>query len=438
MEVNKYTKPNFFFKGLFISIILVTSFYTPTFSKVVSAQQIPNAVDIIKPLITAAELGVKVRETADKLKPSVPTQDKTTSKTDFIAGIALRLSQMLINRMVDSTITWANSGFDGNPAYTTNPKEYFIGLADNTATEFIEGTELDFLCSPFQKSIRISLQKNYYTPPQENYQCTWSEAWGNMSDFIDGNFKEGGWEAWFNVTQNPSNNPYGAFLTAKAEVDSRVANALSIQELELNWNQGYLSVKPCLRRASGTEECVEWGSTRTPGGLVKSGIETHINSEFAQLLDVQRFDQLLGALMGGLMQKYIFSSEGLFRGDKKELKVPEYQGYEPPVDNTNNAISLSCFTDQTRVEVGVPVTWTAQSDLGEGALYFWNGNEIPAGSIGSTITVTYKTSGTKEAEVSSESLNDTENILGASTSCSNSVVVTDIGSEQDRNLDQEF
>ena len=141
---------------------------------------------------------------------------------DMAARIA---AQIAIQRIVASTVEWANTGFEGNPAYVTDPKQYFSDLSDGIAGEFILGSDLSFLCSPFQTQIRLALRQSYVRP--NPFQCTLTQVVGNIENFY-GDFSQGGWDAWFSMTQNPTNNPYGAYLEAKIELLRAYDNILYI------------------------------------------------------------------------------------------------------------------------------------------------------------------------------------------------------------------
>src|SRR3989344_2927622 len=161
----------------------------------------------------------------------------------IVDTIAMSLAQRMIDDMVNSTVKWAQSGFEGNPAYATNPKQYFTDIADGVAGEFIYGSDLGFLCSPFQTQVRLALLQQYVQP--DNFQCTLTDIVGNIEDFYS-NFDQGGWDAWFSMTQNNANNPYGAFLDAQVELDRRLQSAIELENKQLDWNQGFLSWSECL------------------------------------------------------------------------------------------------------------------------------------------------------------------------------------------------
>ena len=64
-------------------------------------------------------------------------------------GIALAIAKLALEQILNATTAWVRSGFEGNPAYVTDPLQFFTKIADNIAGEFIKGSELGFLFSPF-------------------------------------------------------------------------------------------------------------------------------------------------------------------------------------------------------------------------------------------------------------------------------------------------
>lgn len=274
----------------------------------------------------------------------------------IVDGIAMALAQQLIDKMVQSTVQWAQSGFEGNPAYATNPEQFFTNIADGVAGEFIAGSDLDYLCSPFQTQIRLALQKQYVDDGTQ-FQCTLTEVISNIDAFY-GDFSQGGWDAWFSMTQNNTNNPYGAFLDAQVELDARIAESLNLQKEQLDWNQGFLSWSDCeatnppmwQNNASFTfddvptqggdlpsqtlnqgilpsrslnplhvpgvaeGECIKRGPTKTPGSTIKSQLDQILPSGLNKLITAQHVDQLVTSFATGLLNRYVFGSQGLFSG----------------------------------------------------------------------------------------------------------------------------
>jgi hypothetical protein len=169
-----------------------------------------------------------------------------------------------------------------------------------------------------------------------------TDAVSNIEAFYD-NFDEGGWNAWFVMTQNEVNNPYGAYLAAQAELDSRLASAIGLEVQELSWTQGFQSIKTCAvwedRVVIGADgnaqtvpnpadpngppipqtergKCLVPGQTVTPGSIIHSQLDKALGSGIAKLISAQSIDQLISAFAAGLLNKYVFnSSRGLFASD---------------------------------------------------------------------------------------------------------------------------
>lgn len=279
-------------------------------------------------------------------------------------SIAVPIAQQMVDDMVKSTIDWANTGFEGGPAYVTDPEGFYAESADQAAGQFIEGADLGFLCSPFQRDIRISLQHEYYGPREKNkFQCTFSEALGNIDEFFDGNFERGGgWEAWFAVTQDPVNNPYGGFLKAQIELDSVIAKKTGLEREQLAINQGFKSLKGCMAtnpsedvirayesgdyknpakqnnltpaladaylkadmiarkklaydRSKPAGACIKDGPIKTAGATIKSQLDNVLPSGLERLINADQMSDLVGAFASGLLQRYVFGDRGLFGAD---------------------------------------------------------------------------------------------------------------------------
>lgn len=299
------------------------------------------------------------------------TAANTTRETgrhiaDSAAMIAARLAVQLV---VQSTVSWAQSGFDGNPAYVTDPEQYFTDLADGIAGDYIKNNKnLEFLCSPFQTQVRLALREQYLQQP--NFQCTLTGIVGNIEAFYE-DFNQGGWDAWFAMTQNNSNNPYGAYVEAQIDLDSRIANAVGLKNQELDWNQGFLSFKKCtgseIPDGMGGTACLDANGntaptkTVTPGSIVKSGLDKVLPSGVESLITVNHIEQLIEAFATGLLKKYVFGPEGLFGGGSKlPITTPGssttgpgsgVQGIDIDGDNINDIIFVgdeySCVYDGT-------------------------------------------------------------------------------------------
>ena len=239
--------------------------------------------------------------------------------------LAIVITKKIIERVVDSTVKWINNGFEGNPAYVTDPRQYFSDLGDGIAGDFISASSspINFLCSPFQVKVKLALLKSYNEAPA--FQCTLTNTVANIEAFYD-DFSQGGWDGWFAMTQNNANNPYGAFLEAKVELDSRIAKKLGLENKKLDWGRGFLSYQDCTaHELAGMNPdgspingaCIERGGPiKTPGSVIESQLEGVLGTGVRKLELVDEFDELVGALLGQLLEKSIFSIKGLFSAPK--------------------------------------------------------------------------------------------------------------------------
>src|SRR3989344_5065776 len=179
-------------------------------------------------------------------------------KEGVLDTIAFLLINKIIERISASTVNWINSGFQGSPAYVTDPGSYFTNIGDQLAGQYIfSNPDLNFLCGPISAKIRLALTKSYLNEP--NFQCTLTDAFGDMEDFM-GDFNKGGWDKFFQMTQKKQNNPLGAFLQAESQLDAQIASRQGIAKDELNWGSGFMSQKVCDSRLPDTvvpEE--DWG-----------------------------------------------------------------------------------------------------------------------------------------------------------------------------------
>ena len=302
----------------FLSFILILSLITPFF-------YMPRQAKRAETFLGFGDIVVDVKHLVERIADN----------------LAMTLAQQMIDRMVQSSVKWMQSGFEGNPAYVTDPRQFFTDIADQTAGSFIQ-KDLGYLCSPFQANIRLSLMQEYYEP--QPFQCTLSEVTDNIEGFFD-DFSQGGWDAWFSMTQNPTNNPYGAYLKARVEIDSRIANAIGLEREDLDRNQGFLSYKKCPAEYTVTDaqaaawkdnpeiynskglkyqagDCLDDNlkTTVTPGTTLKAQLDKVLPSGLEKLISAQHMDQLVSGFAAGLLNKYVFGSKGLFASGKSSTK----------------------------------------------------------------------------------------------------------------------
>jgi hypothetical protein len=226
-------------------------------------------------------------------------------------GLAWYAAKIVVQKLTAQTVNWINSGFKGNPAYVTNPGQFFLGVADQTASAYLsdKSNAINALCSPFRAQVRLALVKNYLSSNQ-NYSCTLGTLLNNYNSFTR-DFSQGGWDSWFTMTQTNQNNPYGSYVDTKNQLALEIGTQQNKYQQQLNWGQGFLSFETC---RSGTTYTKEDGSTdcdpankqvSTPGSVINSQLEKSLGSGVDALNAADSVNEIVGALVTELFSKVV-------------------------------------------------------------------------------------------------------------------------------------
>ena len=217
-------------------------------------------LSLILPNISKA---IPVEDVANTAQTTVSAVANTTSassnymlqvKEFILDNIAWNLAKMVLREITTSTVTWINSGFEGNPGFISDPASFFKNVGDELLGQMIfDQKNLAFLCSPFSLDLKLQLAFKY-SPFQKRIACTLSDVIRNatgavenasINGFTAGDFNQGGWPAFVSMTTEPQNNLYGAYIQADFELSARIANMQKLKSDELNQGRGFLSWKKC-------------------------------------------------------------------------------------------------------------------------------------------------------------------------------------------------
>jgi hypothetical protein len=224
--------------------------------------------------------------------------------------LMFQLINTLISQVVTSLTAWVNSGFQGSPAFVTDIEAFLLNVADEAAGTFIAGQGLGFLCSPFELDVRIALDLQYFDDQSYRPQCTLTDIRGNMQDFLNGNFNEGGWQGWFELTQKPNNDPNRAFLNAQGEMYARVLDAQGREFDILKENEFFKSVQICEEGVSisGTlQKC----TPSTMGNIVFEQLNHTLGIPLDRTAHAKEFNELVSAVFAQFANQAIMGVNGL-------------------------------------------------------------------------------------------------------------------------------
>ena len=124
---------------------------------------------------------------------------------DIGDALAYATAKVMLRHITDRTINWINSGFEGNPLVIENLSIFSRGITDEIIGEYIMGTKLAFLCSPFSLDIKFALY-HYFNPRAPS--CTLSDVIGNSEDAINSLRNDWNWATWFSMTSRTSHFNY--------------------------------------------------------------------------------------------------------------------------------------------------------------------------------------------------------------------------------------
>ncbi|MFA6458861.1 MAG: hypothetical protein WCV79_00465 [Candidatus Paceibacterota bacterium] len=302
----------------------------------------------------------------------VPTNDmgpfaiKRTTDTTMLQvknyvldGLAWSVAKIMLQQVTASVVNWINSGFEGSPAFLTNPGAFFADTADQITGAFIANTGvLSRLCSPFSIDIRLGLALSGGGSDYRRYECTLSTVINNakkstvnvngnvtvngssvinenvsasgdgasIDGFMNGDFNQGGWPAFMAMTTQPQNNIYGAYLQAKSDLDYQIATKQNNIRLDLQMGRGFMSWQKCtdvnideaamfsnnskdagLTQKVGKDGKVKYQDcqTQTPGSVIAGSIDKSLGIPQDTLNIAGSLDQIVGALFSQLVSKVL-------------------------------------------------------------------------------------------------------------------------------------
>lgn len=223
-------------------------------------------------------------------------------------GVAWCIANSLIEYIANSTIEWANSGFNGSPSFISNTDNFFENIADTEAGNFLNALANGSttsgsinLCSNFKVSVSVGLSNYYNKGSSKKSSCTLTNIVKNVDSFMDGNFEQGGWEGWFSMTQSASNNKIGATIVATDALYAKVTAKNNTLKLDLGLNNGFLNYKKCDKKSDGTTD-EKSCKTVTPGKVIESSLEKSLGLPKDRLAAVAKFDQVIEAVVNNLIK----------------------------------------------------------------------------------------------------------------------------------------
>lgn len=327
-----------------------------------------------------------------------------TTKEYVLDGLANELATLAIQSMTKSLVNWINSGFQGSPAFATDLKKNLRGVGDAVARKFFEDlASRDITDSPFQDKILNTVRIGYYlsTSPESfytRYPYTLDQVSPDSRAFLEGDFSQGGFNAWFSATMNPQNNPYGARELAEQELARAVAEATDNRIQELSWGKGFMSWRGECREytpqgeegylpgddlpadlsidITGEDACADW-EIATPGSVIVEQLNNTLDAPNQKLITADEINEIIGALLNQLVGHVLGTDNG---GGLRGVSQPSSGGGPSVLDQATNpnqagsgTNSLSrnfaaAVADQKKYITDYRTAWQKLRTAAEGAL----------------------------------------------------------------------
>lgn len=269
-------------------------------------------------------LGINISDAVTAAKTTI-TAWSTTSlwlKENVLDGIAWAIAKSFIASMVQSLISWINSGFKGSPMFIQDLEGFLRNAADQAFGQYLDeiGGVGSFICDPFKLDIQIALAIEYEKirdngMPSHLSKCTLTGVIDNIEDFmsgVEGSFSKGGWDDWFDITSKPDEyTPFGAALAAERLADVRVLNTRIEENTVLDWGAGFLSGEICNMIAGPNGTSKESCSITKPGKIIQETLNSYLDSGRQSLVAADEMNEIIAALLGQLANSALQGASGL-------------------------------------------------------------------------------------------------------------------------------
>ena len=239
-------------------------------------------------------------------------KQRNESKSQTVMQCIVKsIAQAAIDQITRSVVNWINSGFNGQPSFVTNFNQYFANVADQAAGQFIKGSALSFLCSPFAPQIKIAIAQSYANRNgSSGASCSLSRVTNNINGFLGGNWGAGGWSSLLQFTTVPTNNPYGAYAYAQIGLNGAIANAQNNANRNISPG-GSISVQKCdnvplVTAGTGAMQTRKNCKVTTPGQVIEDSLKASQNSSINQLNIAQDINSIINALTNQMVLKTLY------------------------------------------------------------------------------------------------------------------------------------
>jgi len=230
-------------------------------------------------------------------------------KEFVLDDLAFIIAKALLSALTNSLVSWIQSGFQGNPAFVDDLGGFLLSVDARVFEEFLGSGVIDLLCSPWKFDLQFALEFDFALGTRSEAQCTLDNIVENLDQFVAGDFDQGGWDGWFELTQR--SNPYSDYLDVSTALAARKAAARSEQSSLLDFGSGFFSFETCSTVAATDGTTFQNCSITTPGKVIEQQLENVLGSGVRQLELADELNEIIAALFTQLVNQALSGAGGL-------------------------------------------------------------------------------------------------------------------------------
>ncbi len=275
--------------------------------------------------------------------PTTPVPE--VIKEQIMDCVFWAIKNKIVEEITEKTVGYVQTGMNGNPAFAQNVQQYLLSVTDRAAGEYISQTTTgDFLCSPYRGEIQQALTEHYQkqsgrgsgAASPDTTSCTLAETVTDIDAFVGGDFYAGGWNAWTAMFMDSYNNPFGAYVETKAELDRKVEAAKEEAKVKLEQGEGYYGKEaqncyevPVMNQDGTNSSFTECDppKTETPGATVKDAFEQTYGVTMDELANADELSELIVLWMSHMVTDMLTGEKGLSGYDPADFEheVPDFE-----------------------------------------------------------------------------------------------------------------
>lgn len=293
-----------FAKKIFTGVLMMTAVLTFSFypihtarAQLVEANSIPNLItNIFNTLTTTSDTSTGIIQQI---------------WNNVLDPLAFSLAQKSSEKMVRSVVGWVNSGFQGNPFQISDYRALFLEVGE-VETKKILGS-LKVADNPFGNDVTKKVVNLFNDEFVDQLEFNLDEACdGDCTAFIEGDFKQGGWEAWGKLIED-QNNPIGLYFKTVSSLEKKLDESKEAVQNEIS-SSGFQSSFDCLVEKKvnpldgdpNAEKYCAVKSINTAGSVIQGKVNDSLDAVFKTNANTSKWGQLLSntllSLSSGLTQ----------------------------------------------------------------------------------------------------------------------------------------